>query len=150
MKLLIKCMGYIIIIIIIVFKDNIYSFITHNTIEPFIIIDNIYDNYLRKENQNFLDIMQIDPIFNYDYTYSKVIFKDIYRYKEEVSIYYGQDKGLEENMAVIDSHGLIGIIQKVYSNSSTVTLISSRNSNISVKINNHYGILKYENNQFIV
>ena len=54
-------------------------------------------------------------------------------------------------MAVINSEGIIGIIDKVYENTSLVRLVSANNINLSVRINDSYGILNgYKNDSFIV
>ena len=45
-------------------------------------------------------------------------------------------------MPVIDDNGLIGIISSVKKNTSIVKLITNKTTNISVKINDSYGILK--------
>ena len=66
------------------------------------------------------------------------------------------DFNLKENMAVVNSNGLIGIIDKVYKNYSIVKLITTSNDNkISVKIKKDntylYGtITSYKDNLFLL
>ena len=68
----------------------------------------------------------------------------------------GLDFNLKENMAVVNSNGLIGIIDKVYKNYSIVKLITTSNDNkISVKIKKDntylYGtITSYKDNLFLL
>ena len=53
-------------------------------------------------------------------------------------------------MAVISEDGLIGVIKSVADNSSVVRLITNQKSNVSVKINETYGLLKMQENTLVV
>ena len=64
------------------------------------------------------------------------------RVKENVNVF--------ENDVVLNNDGLIGIVTKTYDYYSIVTLITNKNSNISVKINDAIGILKTINNTLVV
>ena len=65
-----------------------------------------------------------------------VVNRNIGYWYEEVTIDKGSKDGIEENMAVITSKGLIGSVSKVSSHSSSVKLLSNENMSdkISVKI----------------
>ena len=65
-----------------------------------------------------------------------VVNRNVGYWYDEVTIDKGSNDGIEKNMAVITSKGLIGSVSKVSSNSSTIKLLSNENmsNKISVKI----------------
>lgn len=65
-----------------------------------------------------------------------VVYRNLGYFYEEVTIDKGKKDGIEENMAVVNSDGLIGRTSKVSNHSSSVKLLSNDNMNnkISVKI----------------
>ena len=92
-------------------------------------------NELLKSNE-FLNNSSLNLII------SKVMFRDIYEFSDYITIYKGSNNDIKEGMPVIDDNGLIGIISSVKKNTSIVKLITNKTTNISVKINDSYGILK--------
>ena len=78
------------------------------------------------------------------------MFRDIYEFRDYITIYKGSNNDIKEGMPVIDDKGLIGIISNVKKDSSVVKLITNKSTNISVKINDRYGILKNIDNKVIV
>ena len=92
-------------------------------------------NELLKSNE-FLNNSSLNLII------SKVMFRDIYEFSDNLTIYKGSNNDIKEGMPVIDDNGLIGIISNVKKNTSIVKLITNKTTNISVKINDSYGILK--------
>lgn len=92
-------------------------------------------NELLKSNE-FLNNSSLNLII------SKVMFRDIYEFSDNLTIYKGSNNDIKEGMPVIDDNGLIGIISSVKKNTSIVKLITNKTTNISVKINDSYGILK--------
>ena len=92
-------------------------------------------NELLKSNE-FLNNSSLNLII------SKVMFRDIYEFSDYITIYKGSNNDIKEDMPVIDDNGLIGIISSVKKNTSIVKLITNKTTNISVKINDSYGILK--------
>ena len=65
-----------------------------------------------------------------------IVYRNIGYWYDEVTIDKGSSNGIEEDMAVVTSKGLIGRTSKVSKHSSTVKLLSNDNMNnkISVKI----------------
>ena len=140
----------ILALLLIVFKDTIFYTLSKITIKPYFIVDNIYESNIKKDYTDLLSINNIDYINSYKYKYSKILFNDIYDYIDEITIYYGNNDGLDTKMAVLNEYGLIGYINNVDKHTSKVKLLKSKDINISVRINNSYGILNYSNNRFIV
>ena len=80
-----------------------------------------------------------------NYIITKVLYRNIYDFKEELTIYKGKDYNINNKSAVVNNDGLVGIIKHSYKSKSIVQLITNKNTEISVKINNSYGILKSNN-----
>ena len=116
-------------------------------------INNLNNNYCNKINEEYNELLNINNI-KYNSTFnlniSKVMYRDIYDYNNYITIYKGSNDNIEKNMAVINEYGLVGIIDKVNKNNSIVKLITNIDSNVSVKINDNFGILKVNNGKLIV
>lgn len=93
----------------------------------------------------------LDKDDSYDYFITSVIFRGYTEFYDHLTILGGNNYNIKNKMAVINSEGIIGIIDKVYENTSLVRLVSANNINLSVRINDSYGILNgYKNDSFIV
>lgn len=116
-------------------------------------IENITNNYcvsLENDYNELLEINEFNIANNLNLIVSKVYLRDIYDFTNTLTIYKGTNSGLKEGLAVINNSGLIGTIKSVSDESSVVELITSKNSNISVRINDNYGILKMDNGALVV
>ncbi len=113
-------------------------------------ITNTYCSSIENDYNNLLKSNNFKLESNLNLIISKVMFRDVYEYKDILKIYKGSNDAIKKGMAVIGEKGLVGIIEKVESEYSDVRLITNKNSNISVKINDCYGILKFRNNLLIV
>lgn len=70
---------------------------------------------------------------------------------DEVVVNRGSKNGIEEGMGVVVSEGLVGYVSKVYSTSCRVTLITNSSyNNTSVKINDIYLILEFDNDNNMI
>lgn len=96
---------------------------------------------LKNELNQSLELNQLDKYIEYDYIKSLVLLRDIYEFSDTITIKYGKDQNIKKGMAVMSANGLIGIIDKVNQNTSIVKLITSKAINISVMIDENYGIL---------
>lgn len=147
-----KYKDYILLLLLflsILFISNISYFIMPNNIDINSIIDD-YTKHLESEYNELLKINNIDYNANLNVSISKILYRDIYDYHNYITIYKGSNAGIKENMVVINDLGLVGVITDVSENNSKVQLITSNESNISVKINESYGILKVSNGTLIV
>ena len=140
----------LIIFLLFIFSGSINRFLI--AINPNLDTKNIelnYDKYLKDE----LDNMKINNIeFNddLDLQVSRVKYRNVYEYSDTLTIYKGFKNNVFVNDVVLNNDGLIGIVTKAYDYYSIVTLITNKNSNISVKINDAIGILKTINNTLVV
>lgn len=103
-----------------------------------------------KENESLKEIIDFKETVNYEYIVSRVKYRDVLDFTDELQIFKGSNDGLEKGLAVVNDKGLIGTIKTVDKSISKVELISNKDSNISVRINDIYGILKFSDNKLIV
>lgn len=159
---------YILIILIILltigFKDVIKS--TYNGVleliylidnKSLVITDDVTQNYintLESDIEEYKEITNLNNCIN-----STVIYRNPTYWYDELVINKGKNDNIQINSVVINNKGIIGIIDKVYDNSSIVSLITNINKDkkITVGITNDkdtiYGIIskydKYKNELII-
>ncbi len=115
------------------------------------------NNSLLSNINELKNLLELKNIYSsYNIINSTVIERNKLYFFNNFTIDKGLDFNLKENMAVVNSNGLIGIIDKVYKNYSIVKLITTSNDNkISVKIKKDntylYGtITSYKDNLFLL
>lgn len=123
-------------------------FINSNLDDTKIIMD--YNNYLKEELDNIKKINNIKINDDLDLKVSRVKYRDVYEYTNTITIFKGFKNGVFKGDVVLNNEGLIGVVTKTYDYYSIVTLITNKDSNISVKINDAIGILKVINNNLVV
>ena len=149
-----KYKDYILLLImflLFIFSGNINRFLI--AINPNLDTKNIelnYDKYLKDELDNIKKINNIEFNDDLDLQVSRVKYRNVYEYSDTLTIYKGFKNNVFVNDVVLNNDGLIGIVTKTYDYYSIVTLITNKNSNISVKINDAIGILKTINNTLVV
>ena len=149
-----KYKDYIILLasfLLIIFSTNINRFLyaLNNDLD----IDNITNDYCVSLESDYNALLEINDFKNdseLNLIMSKVYLRDIYSFSDSLTIYKGSNSGIEEGMAVINNLGLVGVIKKTDKEACVVELITSKNSNISVKINDNYGILKVVQGELVV
>ena len=141
----------LIIFLLFIFSGSINRFLI--AINPNLDTKNIelnYDKYLKDELDNIKKINNIEFNDDLDLQVSRVKYRNVYEYSDTLTIYKGSKNNVFVNDVVLNNDGLIGIVTKTYDYYSIVTLITNKNSNISVKINDAIGILKTINNTLVV
>ncbi len=147
-----KYKDYILLLLLflsIIFINNINYFVMPNDIDINSIKDD-YTKHLKNEYNELLKINEIDYNTNLNITISRILYRDIYDYHNYITIYKGSDDFINEDMVVVNNNGLVGVITNANKNNSMVRLITSNDSNISVRINEAFGILKVSNGSLIV
>ena len=134
----------LIIYILLLSKDSILDLIKEKKPN----LSNIKEVYYEKEYQDLAKMLDIS-YEDYEIKYGKVILRNIYDFYNKIDINLGSDK-IKVGDIVLNEDGLIGVVSKTYKNYSTVELLTNNEINISVKINNSYGILKATNNKIMV
>lgn len=115
--------------------------------------ENVYlKNLLSLEDKEIVrhDITVIDTLkYNqkYSYTAAKVINNNYRKNNNYLTINKGENHGLEPDLGVVNSKGIIGITKSVSGNYATVLSILNVNSRINAKLLNsdHYGSLSWDN-----
>lgn len=141
----------LIIFLLFIFSGSINRFLI--AINPNLDTKNIelnYDKYLKDELDNIKKINNIEFNDDLDLQVSRVKYRNVYEYSDTLTIYKGFKNNVFVNDVVLNNDGLIGIVTKTYDYYSIVTLITNKNSNISVKINDAIGILKVIDNTLVV
>lgn len=109
-----------------------------------------YNKHLKEELDNIKIINDIEFDDNLDIIVSRVKYRDVYEYSNTLTIFKGSKNNINIGDAVLTNNGLVGIISKTYDYYSVVSLITNKESNISVKINDAVGVLKLENGKLAV
>lgn len=139
-------LGLLIIYIIFLCKDTFYGWIDNR---QSIEISVCKASQKEEEYQDLLKLINLN-IEETNIIYSKILFRDIYKFYDKITIFKGSNSNIHKGDAVITENGLIGIIDKVYENYSEVNLITNNKTNISVKVGDSYGILYSEDEKLIV
>jgi len=128
---------FLIFFIVFLFKESIYEVIikVNNLDKLDKSIIKIKESYYEEEYKTLLKTINVIDENEFSYVYSKVLYRDIYNYFDEITILKGYNDNIKNNSAVINENGLIGTINKVNKNSSVVNLITNKNSQISIKVN---------------
>ncbi len=113
-------------------------------------VDALEDEIDQLKEQLDLDSIPSDYLSKNTY----IISRDVESWNNQVLINLGVDDGVEENMAVVNSEGMIGYISSVNEYTSTVTLLTTEKVTKQIPImvedvdgNNVYGLLTgYDSN----
>ena len=102
-----------------------------------------------------IDLIAIDTSNyrqKYSYVDAKVINNNYRKNNNYLTINKGSNSGLESDLGVINSKGIVGITKSVSSNYATVLSILNVNSKINAKLLNsdHFGTLSWDNNDYNV
>ncbi len=106
------------------------------------------NSYLKNQLEKTAKIKDLDSIINpiFQYQTAKVVSNNLSSLKNQLIINKGLKNGLKNDMGVINSKGIIGIINKTSKNYSSVMSIL----NIDIKINaktkrtGHFGTLQWD------
>ena len=151
---------FILLILIFLFKDSFNLLIKKIlliTDKEIVYKDELTSNYIKYLENNikkYENISSIDNCIN-----STVIYRNPTYWYNELTIDKGKNDNIEIGDLVINNEGVIGVVKKVYNNTSVINLISNidKNSKITVGLTNGkdtiYGIIDSYNkikNEFIV
>ena len=149
---MIKKNAYIIILLILYLlflcQDHLLGFLD-NTDN---LMSSMYDEklaYYQNEYEEMQKLLNIE-VLDYQAIYSKVILRDIYVFYDEITIGKGSYDGVSKGDLVVNEKGVIGLVKSVNKHTSIVELLTNSNIELSVKINQSYGILTSVDNEIIV
>lgn len=120
----------------------------------------ILKNDLKEKNKEINELkneLNIEPFNDYDVIHANIINRNVGLWYQTLTLDKGLSDNIKENLAVINSSGLIGKTIKVTKHTSTVKLLTSANEmfQVGVLINNDgdnvFGILSsYKDGLFII
>ena len=84
-----------------------------------------------------------------DFITSKVVGRDPYNL-DEITILKGSEDGVKTGDIIINEYGLVGIVSSVKKHVSFVKTINHKDTNISVKVGESYGMLKKDDGKLII
>ncbi len=105
----------------------------------------------RLENIRLRNLLAFKSRITYSYIPAEVIARDPGRPMNTLHINVGKKDGVEDQMAVVNSDGLVGKVLTAYSESSIVQLLQDRNCRVSAVVQRPeraQGIVHYEDGKF--
>lgn len=120
-----------------------------NNLTTKVILESDYLN-LKREYESLLEKINLENVLDEEYVVSKVILHDPYVFFDTVTVLKGKEENIEVGDIVYDENGFIGTISTVDDHHSTVKLVTNKDIQLSVRINNSYGILQRENEDMVV
>ncbi len=120
-----------------------------NNLTAKVILESDYLN-LKREYESLLEKVNIENILEGEYVVSKVILHDPYVFFDTITVLKGKKENIEVGDIVYDEKGFIGTVIAVDEHHSTVKLVTNKDTQLSVRINNSYGILQREHEGLVV
>lgn len=97
----------------------------------------LYEN-AQRENEELRELLNMnESLTGFNRISAKVIGRDSTYWNDQVTLNVGANDGIEENMVVMNSQGVIGKIWKVQDSTSVVKLLTceDKNNKVAVRIN---------------
>ena len=97
----------------------------------------LYEN-AQRENEELRELLNMnESLTGFNRISAKVIGRDSTYWNDQVTLNVGTNDGIEEDMVVMNSQGVIGKIQKVQDSTSVVKLLTceDKNNKVAVRIN---------------
>ncbi len=116
-------------------------------IEENIRLKNLLSKKEIKYSQDSYKIIDSTNYFQkYEYSVAKVINNNYTKRNNILTINKGTNHGLSSDLGVINSSGIIGVIETISPNYATVLSILNKNSKINVRLknSNHFGTLIWD------
>lgn len=114
--------------------------------------NNLYSKYYPIYEKKYRELLKNYELISDNYVFipAGVINLTFMRLNNIFLINKGLNDNVIENSYVVNQDGLVGIVKKVYNDYSVAQLVTSKNLNIAVEINDCYGTLVNRNNKAIV
>lgn len=97
----------------------------------------LYEN-AQRENEELRELLNMnESLTGFNRISAKVIGRDSTYWNDQVTLNVGANDGIEEDMVVMNSQGVIGKVQKVQDSTSVVKLLTceDKNNKVAVRIN---------------
>jgi len=111
---------------------------------------NLINSSYKFDTANYHEVNDTVLIQQYYYKSAKVVKNSIFKQNNYITIDKGYKQGVEEDMAVINPDGAVGIIIKVSSNFSTaISLLNSKiGISAKIKMNGYYGSVVWDGQDY--
>jgi rod shape-determining protein MreC len=137
-------------------SSNISSYIHLKSENELLVEENVKLKNLLEKSSTFIsneDLVVIDTLNSYQkysYTKAKIIKNEFSKPFNFLLVNKGEDQGIDKEMAVINSNGIIGIIDDSKSKYARVQSILNRNSKINARLKNspYFGTLKWDEQNY--
>lgn len=102
------------------------------------------DSLKMEKDTSQVDSTKVEPL--YQFHEAKVINKSVHRLHNYLTINKGSNDGIRQEMGVMGTDGVVGIIDRVSPNYSTIISLLHKQSYLSAKIkkNNYFGSLSWD------
>lgn len=145
----------IILFLLILYKGAFINLISNITSpfkdkeDPHIAEINLLNEKIKHLENEYKTVINIKPYAEYNYTLTRLSYLSSYD-ASHFFISGGENLGFKENYILLNSLGVVGVVNKVYKDYSEATFLTDVSS-LSVRINDAYGTLtSYENGLFIL
>ncbi|PCI01446.1 MAG: rod shape-determining protein MreC [Flavobacteriaceae bacterium] len=107
-------------------------------------------NQYRQEDYISTVIDSLSILTKYNYTAAKIIKNDFRKVNNFITINKGSTSGLQSDMGVINTKGIIGIVKNVSNNYATVLSILNSYSKLNVRLknSNYFGTLTWDGTDY--
>ena len=102
------------------------------------------------DKEFFIVVDSLQYVQKYEYLSAKIINNNFSKRNNSLTINKGSKLGLTADLGVINSKGIIGVINNVSSNYATVLSILNSNSKINIRLKNydHFGTLAWDGKDY--
>jgi len=120
-------------------------------IEENIRLKNLLEQKIESKNVELFSVNDSIKYFQeYEYSLAKIINNNFTKRNNILTINKGTKQGLTTDLGVINSNGIVGVIESISTNFSTVISILNENSNINVRLkkSSHFGTLTWNGESY--
>jgi len=97
------------------------------------------DNEKEKEIDELYNLLELNKTSEFDIVNASIISRNVNTYISNIVIDKGKDDGIDIGYAVVTDKGLVGYINKVFTNYSHVSLLNNDNINKKISVSIHNG-----------
>lgn len=97
------------------------------------------DNEKDKEIDELYNLLELNKTSEFDIVNASIISRNVNTYMSNIVIDKGKNDGIDIGYAVVTDKGLVGYINKVFTNYSHVSLLNNDNINKKISVSIHNG-----------
>lgn len=144
------CVFFFLLLIGLFGSEVLYSFVinTDFNLEKSVVLSSEYLS-LKKQYEELNSKVELF-LEDTDKVISKVVLRDPFFFFERFTLLKGKEEGIEIGDVVYNEEGYIGKVKSLKSHSCEVELLTNKNTKLSVRIHNSYGILEKENGDLVI